>query len=358
MTSRRVVHLVPRWLPPTEQFVDQLLRRSSYQPVVVTKWGAVPGSAFPRRPILHLAPVYGRVPPRHRGRVLATALPLVLRVFRAGVLHVHFGYETDGVVKAARRGGAALVVSVHGHDVTAAESRSDPALRDALSHADAVIVPSAFLAEAAAQAGARADRIRVLPSGVDLAAFTPSPLPSGPPQVVFVGRFVEKKGLDVLAAAWPRVRAALPDVRLLLLGEGPVPAHELLPDAELWAPDPARREDQVREALSRAHVVVTPSRTASDGDSDSLLLVNVEAQACGRPVVSTRHGGIPDGVGPDSALLVPEADAGALADALVRVLTDRDLAERMAAAGPAFAATLDADRCAARVDALYRELRS
>lgn len=351
------MHLVPRWLPPTEQFVDQLLRRSSYRPVVVTKWGAVPGARFPQRPLLHLSPLYARVPPLHRGRVLATLVPLVLRAYRAPVLHVHFGYEVDGVVKAARRGGAALVVSLHGHDVTSTASRSDPALRDALSHADAVIVPSSFLVAAAVEAGAPPDRVRVLPSGVDLQAFRPTPLPDGPPQVVFVGRFVEKKGLDVLAEAWPRVRAALPEARLLLLGEGPVDAEALLPAAERWRPEAHRREEQVRDALARAHVVVSPSRTGADGDSESLLLVNVEAQASGRPVVSTRHGGVPDGVGDDSALLVPEADPEALAAALLRVLTDRALAERMAAAGPAFAASLDADRCAARVDQLYRELR-
>jgi glycosyltransferase involved in cell wall biosynthesis len=217
-----------------------------------------------------------------------------------------------------------------------------------------VVVPSRFLLERAVEAGARADRVRVLPSGVDRAVFRPAPPSDGQPTAVFVGRFVEKKGLDVLAAAWPAVRAAVPGARLLLLGEGPL---AVLPDAERWVLDPRRRADQVREALQRASVVVTPSRTAADGDSESLLLVNLEAQAVGRPVVSTRHGGIPEAVEEGrSALLVPEADPAALADAVVALLRDPDRAREMGRAGVEVAARFDADLLAARVDALYDEL--
>jgi glycosyltransferase involved in cell wall biosynthesis len=106
--------------------------------------------------------------------------------------------------------------------------------------------------------------------------------------------------------------------------------------------------------LGAASVVTTPSRTGPDGDAESLLLVNLEAQASGRPVVTTRHGGIPEFVDEgSSALLVPEGDAGALADALVRVLADRDLATRMAGAGPAVAERFEVGACTARIDDLY-----
>jgi glycosyltransferase involved in cell wall biosynthesis len=118
--------------------------------------------------------------------------------------------------------------------------------------------------------------------------------------------------------------------------------------------DPARRADQVRDAIRRARVIVTPSRIAADGDAETLLLVNLEAQASGRPVVTTRHGGIPEFVSEgETALLVPEADAAALSDALARVLLDEKLAERLGAAGPAWAMRFDVDRCTAAVDDLY-----
>jgi glycosyltransferase involved in cell wall biosynthesis len=171
-----------------------------------------------------------------------------------------------------------------------------------------------------------------------------------------VGRFVEKKGLDVLLAAWPAVTAALPGATLRVLGDGPLanllPAND--PSVRHVRPDPAHRAAQVRDLLRGARVVASPSRTAASGDAESLLLVNLEAQASGRPVVSTRHGGIPEFVEEDgSALLVPEADTDALADALIRVLTDADLAQRLATAGPAVAARFDLTVCTARLDDLY-----
>jgi glycosyltransferase involved in cell wall biosynthesis len=74
-------------------------------------------------------------------------------------------------------------------------------------------------------------------------------------------------------------------------------------------------------------------------------------------VVTTRHGGIPEFVAPgETALLVPEGDADALAEALIRVLADRELASRLGAAGPALAARFDATAMAERVDDLYDAL--
>lgn len=355
MTS--VLHYLPRWLPPSEQFVDQLLRRSAYRPVVVARRGLVHPEAFPQRPLHRLDRLLHVVPADQERRAVGAALACLVVLHRARLLHVHFGFEVEGVVGAARWAGVPLVVSVHGRDVTATGPRGNPALRHALEAAAAVVVPSAFLAGYAVAAGARQDRVHVLPSGVDRTVFAPSPPHDGPPTVVFVGRFVEKKGLDVLARAWPSVRAGVPGARLLVLGEGPLDAAGMIPDAERWVPEPHRRAEQVREALQRATVVVTPSRTAADGDSESLLLVNLEAQAVGRAVVTTRHGGIPDFVDEGrSAELVPEGDAEALVAAVVGLLRDPERAAAMGRAGVLVAARFDAGLMAARVDDLYGEL--
>jgi glycosyltransferase involved in cell wall biosynthesis len=235
-----------------------------------------------------------------------------------------------------------------------------PAYYDGVPDAvDAVVVPSRFLAAAAERAGFDAAVLHVIASGVDTSFFTPSPLPDGPPTVAFVGRLVEKKGLDVLLAAWPAVRAEVPDAELLILGSGE--QRHLLRGADEsvthLTPEPGRRHEQVREVMSQARLVVSPSRTAANGDSESLLLVNLEAGACARPVVSTRHGGIPEYVEDGrTGLLVTEGDSDELAEAIVRVLRDRDLAARLGAAGVAHAARWDVAACAARVDDLYDSL--
>jgi colanic acid/amylovoran biosynthesis glycosyltransferase len=104
--------------------------------------------------------------------------------------------------------------------------------------------------------------------------------------------------------------------------------------------------------------VVTPSRTGKTGDAESLLLVNLEAGATGRPVVSTQHGGIPEYVEDGrTGMLVPEADAAALGSAIVGLLRDRALAASLGQAAVAHVAQWDVRRCSARVDDLYEELR-
>ena len=228
-----------------------------------------------------------------------------------------------------------------------------------LSYARAVIVPSRFLAERVAPLGVPADRIHVIPSGVDVRWFAPTPLPAGIAEVLFVGRFVEKKGLDVLLQAWPAVAASAPGARLRILGSGPMEALARSggPDVTVEPTDPARRAEQVRDAIRDARIVVTPSKTAADGDAETLLLVNLEAQASGRPLVTTQHGGIPEYVEEGrTALVVPENDADALGDAITRLLTDESLATRLAGAGPELAARFDVAACTARVDALYDRL--
>lgn len=359
-----VLHYVQRWLPLSEQFVHAQVTRSRHGATVVTASGLENPDAFPVPRVIDLGVVDG-LPARARRPIRTVLLSALCGMARARVVHAHFGYRAPDVIGVCRRVHLPLVVSLHGDDATAFAARW-PGHYDALAGtADAVVVPSAWLAARAEDLGFPAETIRVIPSGVDTSFFTPAPAPAasrapGAPVVAFVGRFVEKKGLDVLAAAWPRVRAAVPTCRLVALGAGPCAGAlgpVLADGVEVLAPDPGRRAEQVRDVLRAASVVVTPSRTASDGDAESLLLVNLEAQACGRPVVTTRHAGVPEYVDEDrSALVVPENDPQALADALVAVLTDAALAARLGEAGPGVVARWDAGACAARVDDLYDEL--
>lgn len=310
------------------------------------------GSKVPGVPLWDLAPVI-----RFGPRAVTAALMTAAVGHRASVVHVHFGHRVRDVLGLCRRTHLPLVISLHGHDVTAF-ARAHPAhYAGVWERADAVLVPSRFLADVALGLGAPAPRVEVVPAGVDLSRWSPSPRPDGPPTVLFVGRLVDKKGVDVLMSAWPSVRRRVPQARLRVLGEGPLACLVSGEGVERLLPDPSRPRDQVSDAMAAATVVVTPSRTAQDGDAESLLLVNLEAQASGRPVVTTRHGGITEFVDEGrTALVVPEGQPGPLADALVRVLGEPALAARLGEAGPAWARQFDGRAATARIDALYDEL--
>jgi glycosyltransferase involved in cell wall biosynthesis len=281
----------------------------------------------------------------------------LLAVRRIDLVHVHFGYAAADVVGTIGR--RPYVLSLHGDDATRLVGQHPDHYSRVTGAVDRVVVPSRFLAAAAERAGFASRVITVIPSGVDTAYFTPSPLPDDPRTIAYVGRLVEKKGLDVLLAAWPAIHAEVPAATLHILGDGPLAKLIDSTDGSIShiVPDPSRRHDQVRDLIRSASVVVTPSRTAANGDSESLLLVNLEAGASGRPVVSTRHGGIPEYVEDGrTGLLVPENDSAALAEAVIRVLRDRQLAERLATAAVSGVAQWDVRTCAARVDALYDSL--
>ncbi|HWA65664.1 MAG TPA: glycosyltransferase [Mycobacteriales bacterium] len=356
-TVMKVAHYIDRWLDLSAGFVAAHVRNSRHRSVVISRQGWWHLEAYDLRPRYTLCHLRDRVPDRYKYAALRAQLGPLLALTRSELLHVHFGYAAPDVLDSV--GSRPYVLSLHGQDVTGLVTEKPGYYDRVVGRVDAAIVPSRFLAAAAKAVGFTDEQIRVIPSGVDTEFFSPAPLPDGPPTVTYVGRLVEKKGLDVLLAAWPEVLADVPDARLRVLGDGDLAPllADPPPSVTHLRPQVARRHDQVRDELRRASVVVTPSRTGRTGDAESLLLVNLEAGATGRPVVSTRHGGIPEYVEDGrTGLLVPEADPSALAAALIRLLRDRDLASRLGAAAIDHVAQWDVRRCTARVDALYEEL--
>lgn len=153
------------------------------------------------------------------------------------------------------------------------------------------------------------------------------------PVALFVGVLERYKAVDVLADAWRLAAPRIPEATLHIVGRGTlrdVPERLLadLPAQTRWSESLSTPE--VAEALDESTVLALPSR------SEGLGRVVVEAFCRGRCVVASRVGGIPDIVEDGATgLLVPPADPAALADALVRVLSDRAFAERLGGAAHA-----------------------
>lgn len=163
-------------------------------------------------------------------------------------------------------------------------------------------------------------------------ATPPAPLPERP-VALFVGVLERYKAVDVLADAWRLAAPRVPDATLHIVGRGTmreIPGQLVaeLPGRVRW--DESLATPEVARALDEATILVLPSR------SEGLGRVVVEASCRGRAVVGSRVGGIPDLVRDgETGLLVPPENGDALAEALVRVLSDRALAERLGAAASA-----------------------
>ncbi|HEX9668901.1 MAG TPA: glycosyltransferase, partial [Thermoanaerobaculia bacterium] len=215
-----------------------------------------------------------------------------------------------------------FAVGIHGSDVFLAERPPYRALaRRALAQARLVTGCSPELVERVCALGFPAERARVIPYGVDVAAFAPDRergrewrarlgVPADAPLVLAVGRMATKKGFHVLMQAAPAVLSARPDAHLVLAGAGDRLA-ELRAAATPW-PDRvhfpgAVAHDALPDLFRAADLFVLPAVHDARGNVDGLPNVILEAMASGLPVVASGISGIPLAVEDGrTGLLVPE----------------------------------------------------
>ncbi|WP_146101885.1 glycosyltransferase [Rhodopila globiformis] len=281
----------------------------------------------------------------------------------APVLHAQFARGGALALPLAQKLGLRLVVTLHGGDVSKRKNwqsgtvlaRRWPAL---VRQAARFVCVSHAVAEIAAAHGAPADKLLVLPIGVEVPDHPPPA--ETPTSHLFVGRFVEKKGILTLTDAISRLRAMGDTMPVTCVGDGPLrPALEALaretPGITLtgWLPP-----DAVRAHMASAVSLLVPSVIASDGDAEGLPSVIPEAMAQACPVIGSDQGGIAEAIRPGATgLLVPPGDADALAAAMHRLATQPGLRQALGHAGYAYAATgLNARIQSARLEALLLSL--
>ncbi|MFG2051512.1 glycosyltransferase family 4 protein [Micromonospora sp. NPDC048935] len=186
---------------------------------------------------------------------------------------------------------------------------------------------------------------------------------TGRPVVVCVSRLVPRKGQDVLLRALPLVRRAVPDVSLLIVGDGPdrVRLEKRANDAGLGDAvvfTGAVESEELPAHYAAGDVFAMPCRTRRAGqDIEGLGIVYLEASATGLPVVAGNSGGAPDAVREgETGYVVDGRDVAAVAERLVTILRDSALAKRLGDAGRRWVeAEWHWDRQAARLAHLLRD---
>lgn len=270
------------------------------------------------------------------------ALPVLARSFRPDACVAFFGIPCGPAAWALKVCcGVPYIVSLRGGDVPGFQPydlagyhrATGWLIRFVWRQAAAVVANSAGLAGLARQSAGKTP-IRMIPNGVDTRRFAPAAdAPSdGPARLLFVGRLVRQKGLDVLLDALARLPAAA-SFELTLAGDGPL-RHELAGQVGRLGLDDRVRfagwvsRDDMPGTLRRADAFVFPSR--DEGMPNAVL----EAMASGLPVAATRISGNEElVVHGETGLLVPPDDPAALAEALARLVADRALCRRLGAAG-------------------------
>jgi colanic acid/amylovoran biosynthesis glycosyltransferase len=201
-----------------------------------------------------------------------------------------------------------------------------------------------FFKNKAVALGCESDKIHVHGSGIDCGKFffQERYFPNdGIIRIATTGRLVEKKGIEYVIKAIAQLAKYHPHLEYNIIGDGELKEYfqNLIADLNLnhivkllgW-----KQQKEIVEILDKCHIFVAPSVTGKDGNQDAPVNTLKEAMAMGLPVITTRHGGIPelvaDGV---SGFLVPERDADAIATKLTYLITNPQLWSTMGRAGRA-----------------------
>lgn len=259
-------------------------------------------------------------------KIVAAAAPSTDVIFGAWVY-------PDGVasIMLGRKYGLPVVVKCFGSDINSLMNYKGPAwnIRRSLPSVDGFVAVSNPLKRKVVDIGVPEDRVDVVIDGINRDLFFPRDkaevrrslnIDVDGPLIVYVGRIEVTKGLRELLDAYAETQKTIPDARLMLVGSGS--ADQLIRDqAEAINAQGgniqfagSRPLAEVPLWMSAADVCTLPSY--AEGLPNTVL----EALACGRPVVATTVGGIPDILTDEFGKLVPPKDVPALADAFKHVL--------------------------------------
>ncbi|MFM8718843.1 MAG: glycosyltransferase family 4 protein, partial [Chthoniobacterales bacterium] len=271
----------------------------------------------------------------HRRRREAFWLGPRLRARNIRHVHVHFAGPAARTAWWLNQDfGISYSITAHANDFLTGVD-DFPGLQRLFDDSACVIAVSDYSKRLLAGQFPRAKVIRVY-NGMNLDAAL-SPAPVSPPLLLAVGRLVEKKGYPILIEACRLLRERGVDFRCEIIGEGPMEKElraqigDLAGNVSLAGP---RTQRQIRESLAAASVFVLPCIEEKSGGMDILPTVITEAMAASLPVVSTSLAGIPEMViDGKTGYLVAPGDAGAVADAIQRLLSNSGQARAMGAAG-------------------------
>ena len=315
-------------------------------------------TAFDAANLVYLASHFGWRAAELDGQMMATA-PDSLRRFwfkqtgRTRILpdlkalaprsvHAHFGRGGALALPLAEALGVPLFVTFHGGDATKEthqRRRLIPTIyQRRLSHlqayASGFLCVSQFVADRLAAQGFPKAKLITHYIGIDVSHMQQPEQRQG--RLLFIGRLVDKKGVDILLAAMRRLQQS--DSKTVpgldIAGSGPLEAELRAQAADLssvrflgW-----QTPEQLSRILHKAQAVVVPSRIAADGDCEGLPTVVLESIRAGVPVVASDHAGIPEIIRhEETGFLVPENDPDALAAALLAASQTGDQMRQMVA---------------------------
>ncbi len=268
------------------------------------------------------------------------------------IIHAHYAIPQGfaGVLLKRVRG-RPLVLTIHGSDLTVLGSSPfvRPILKWVLRNCDRIIAVSAYMKGLVIGLGVPEERVRVIHNGVD----THSPAEEGEARLLFIGALVKQKGADILIWAFEEIKKKLPELKLVLVGDGP--DREMLEGlvSRLGARDVEFKGyvEDIDGVFTSQSVLVVPSRQEGFG------IVALEAMARGVPVVASKTGGLEEIIlNRENGLLFEKEDMLSLASAVIEIFENPEIREGLIKNGLKTAQSYSWDQAVKEIDDVYMEV--
>ena len=269
----------------------------------------------------------------------------LLRSERFDLIHAHW-LIPQGLVSALSllimRQKIPLLCTSHGGDLYALRGKVLQRLKLwIMDKSAALTVVSGAMKSMVVDMGIVSDKVEVIPMGVDLKGlFTPDPsVLRKTDELLFVGRLVDVKGLEILLEAMPKVLAKYPSMRLTIAGAGPLERKLRELAGELNITDKVdflgmAPQSKLPSLYQQATLAVFPFVVTKSGIQEGFGLVVVEAMGCACPVIAGDLPAMNDTIkNGENGLLFPSGNTQALADAIIKLLDDPVLRARLAGEG-------------------------
>lgn len=253
-------------------------------------------------------------------------------------LHAHFGHMGVSAIPLAKQFNKKLITSFYGFDLGSDRQRLLPYYQELNRVGDLFLALSEDMKKDLLACGFSEEKIRVHHLGVDLNKFAPQEKSPADPVFKFlvVCNFEERKGVQFVIQAFKEFAKDKRDVELRIIGNGGY-QKELLALSEghkqiifrdnFAAPDP---RGMVMEEMRNCDVFTLCSITLPHGEKEGTPVVLMEAQACGKPCISTYHAGIPEVVlDGKTGLLTKEKRVDEIVNAMNLLYSNSDLRKKL-----------------------------
>ncbi len=336
-----------------QSFAYQRCLRAGDEPVVLAPWhlGSDEFDAIQPFTVLRWHPFLGSVPGLKRLGQLLQPLPLAVQLLQQGGFDAIECWQplplglTAWLLKCIYH--LPVIIWSHGSDLLRVQRLPGgrAVLRWTLSRADRLIANSKATQVQMEQLGQDPARMVMIHPTIDTRLFNPQRSNSmvvarhglkGRRVILTVARLVQRKGVDMVIKAMPRVLVAIPEAVYLIVGGGPYQGKLEKLVEELGLEERVIfvghvSDEELPLYYCACDVFVLVSRTLTDkGEMEGFGIVYLEAGACGKPVVAGRGGGVEEAVEDGvTGLLVDPLDVGEIAEAIVRILKDKELARRL-----------------------------